>query len=117
VERRVCRRCRHRSRRPASAAPSLSGSRLLPRDFLASGASCDLGGEDVIIDFTDPAAEQVVLEIFTGPSTASIDLTAPKLVLEPSGGSLVFGDKGLCNPRLRVAQVALNEEARRFSIE
>lgn len=91
----------------APAAPSLGTATLSPRTAFPSPGTCDLGGEDVTVDFVNHATEPVLFEIFTGPTTASIDLTRPGLIIDPSHlTSFRFGDQGLCNPRFAISSTA-----------
>lgn len=68
--------------------------------------SCNLGGEGFLVSLSSPV-DGVLFQVFTGPTTASIDTSSPAMVLQVNpSASFFLGDSSVCGPRFPVSKMA-----------
>lgn len=89
---------------PTAPTLGVSGHSFGP---LFAGSTCDLvGGECFLIALSSPG-DGVLVHVFTGATTESIDSAVPAMVLPISGSSSFFlGDSVLCSPRFPVSKMS-----------
>lgn len=71
-------------------------------------STCDLGGEQFTLPVFGHTTEDslAVFEIFTGRTTATIDTSAPALIVPAVFGVVGVGDMSLCSPKTPTSTVS-----------